>query len=137
MTPIEFVKTIYLGDRSCESVLVDALNNIVKLKIDSISRERSPGGWTHYTHENLRGGYIVFSSVKQFNWTSDGQLPNDYIYSLEVKASDFEEYYEFKFLVYGVYDSLVPTKEDWGDVVLTIIAKNIHLESSDGKEIFD
>ena len=137
MTPIEFVKTIYLGDRGCESVLVDALNNIVKLKIDCISRERSPGGWTHYTDENLEGGYIVFSSVKQFNWSSDGQLPNDYIYSLEVKISEVTDYYEFKFLVYGLFEFSIPGKEDWGDVVLTILAKNIHLESSGGRKIFD
>ena len=53
MTPIEFVKTIYLGDRGCESVLVDALNNTVKLKIDCISRVRSPTGfWSYYNDED-------------------------------------------------------------------------------------
>lgn len=137
MNPIDFVKTIYLGDRGCKAVIVDSWDDIVKLKIDCISRARSPAGWNYYNDENLDDGYIVFSDVKQLNWSSDGQLPNDYIHSLEVKLSEVTDYYEFKFLVNGVFQSSVPSKEDWGEVALTIIAKNIHLESSEGEEIFN
>lgn len=137
MTPIEFTNTIYLGDRSCKAVIVDSWDDIVKLKIDCISRVRSPTGWNFYNDENLDDGYIVFTSVKKFNWSSNGQLPNCYINILEVKLSEVADYYEFKFIVNGVLKSSTPITQDWGDIVLTILAKNIYLESSDGRKIFD
>jgi len=53
MSPAEFLKTIYLGDRACKSILIDGWNKRIELKVDSISRVRSESGnWDIYTQRD-------------------------------------------------------------------------------------
>jgi len=131
MRPAEFLKTVYLGDRACKSILIDGWNERVELKVDSISRVRSESGnWEFYTDEDIDEGRIVFSSVKSITFSPCGLIPNDLINSYEVnpfKAENAaeEEYplYVFRFSIVSVDSQRIPC-----EVVVEIIAKAIHLE---------
>ncbi len=43
MTPSEFLKTVYLGDRACKAVVIDGWRNEIKFNIDCVSRVRGGG----------------------------------------------------------------------------------------------
>ena len=131
MSPAEFLKTIYLGDRACKSILIDGWNKRIELEVDSISRVRSESGnWEFYSDEDIDNGRIVFSSVKSITFSPSGPPPNDLINSFEVcpfKAENDDEeadpLYVFQFSI-GSVDLRGAQRE----VIVEIVAKTIHLE---------
>jgi len=89
-TDIErLLDSIYLGDRACKGLYIDAWDQIVRLKVDCISRLR-PGTqrWNFYTDEDIDDGWLVFDGVDQFNLQNDGYVPNDLINDIEIVATD-------------------------------------------------
>lgn len=90
MDPDRFLKSIYLGDRACRSMLVDFWSGELKVQVDCISRVRSET-WDYYNDENLDDGFIVFEGVHKFSLDPEGLLPNDCILGFTVKPSDIPE----------------------------------------------
>lgn len=85
MDPIEFVDSIYLGDRACKAIILDGWASEVKLQVDCISRVRGKT-WNFYRAEDLKDGFIVFENVSQVEWGASGHIPNDIIQSLTAKV---------------------------------------------------
>ena len=85
MQPQDFIKTIYLGDRGCEAIVIDTVKNEVKIKIDEISRiKKGTKVWGYYNNENIEHGFIVFSGVKFVKLDNAGHLPNGFIVDYKV-----------------------------------------------------
>lgn len=84
MNSIDVFKTIYLGDRACKKIIFDTWDRIIKTQIDNISRVRGEN-WGFHESEDLVNGYIVMKNVKNFNFSPNGVLPNDYINFFQLK----------------------------------------------------
>ncbi|MCE7989394.1 MAG: hypothetical protein DYG89_50220 [Caldilinea sp. CFX5] len=130
MQPENFLRTIYLGDRACKSILIDGWNGRVVIQIDKISRIRSTSGnWEFYVDEDIDDGFLVFSDVKTLRIDPPGLIPNDLINSLDVKPLDISRsdieplYYTFVCSI----DS-VDNTGNHAEVFVEIVAANIYLE---------
>jgi len=116
------LKSIYLGDRACQSVEIDGWNSLIRIKVNCISRVRGPSGtWNYYTDEDIAEGRIVFAGVKSFEMQNAGYLPNDQV--------------EIKFLgtdgplsVIEVWIGSVDERSEYHDIVLKLTCEYIYLE---------
>jgi hypothetical protein len=131
MTPDQFIKTIYLGDRLCLSINLEGSKKRMLLKVDRISRVRGES-WNYSDSEDVHEGFLVFENVVncKFYWT--GQLPNDWIEPVSVtQLTDNASEWEFVFSL-GVVDSQGRSSEK----LLTVVAEDIAIETKDGVRVF-
>ncbi len=89
MNPLEFSKTIYLGDRFVEGFHYDAQNRVVKIQVDCISRVRG-NSWNYYTDEDIQHGILIFNKVNCLILEPEGFDPNDWIEVLHVQQISAE-----------------------------------------------
>lgn len=104
MNPIQFVRSVYLGDRACKSIVIDSWAAEVKVQIDCISRVRGET-WDFYNAEDLDDGFIVFEGVRKVEWDPNGLIPNDLIDDFTVEASADGTHYIFEMVVESVEKS--------------------------------
>jgi hypothetical protein len=123
MSPSEFPKTLYLGDRGLKSITLDGKKMRVIAQVDEISRIRSESGrWEYYNDENIIDGLLVFIRVRSVQFSPPGPLPNDYINSLDVEPQP-DGYWRFLTSVSAGTDTPRTI-----EVLIAIEAKGIHLE---------
>jgi len=127
MNPQQFLKTVYLGDRACKSVMIDSWRKRVVIQVDVISRLR-PGTetWDYYTDADIKDGWLVFTEVSDIRFEPAGLLPNDLINDLSVKPVDLpraEPACLFEMSIASIDDSGNST-----EVHVRIEARGVHLE---------
>lgn len=127
MTPEEFIRSIYLGDRACKAILIEAWRNRVAIQVDIVSRLR-PGAltWDHYADADIKDAWLVFSEVRSFSSVPGGLLPNDFINDFTVstlKLPGGSSVHVFQMSVGAVDDD-----GNSAEVVIRVEAKGIHLE---------
>lgn len=129
MHPELFLKTIYLGDRSCKNLLIDGWNRRVVLQVDLISRIRSDNGnWEFYSDEDIPDGFIVFTGADFIDFNPAGFIPNDLINSIALDNSMKVETIKEKFL-FRLSIGSVNQKGESQEVIIRILADGIHLEN--------
>lgn len=130
MTPIDFLRTIYLGDRMCKAFHIDGHKGEVKIEVDLISRVRGQA-WDFYSEEDIQDGFVVLEGVTSIAFEPAGPLPNDWI--------EFESAHPLeKDGTYRISLSVGAASADSASVVevkVEIVAKSLCLENSKGERI--
>ena len=121
MNAIDFLKTLYFGDRYCTKLLLDSANNKVELHVNQVSRIRDKSGeWNYYTDEDIENGILVFTDIKKVFLDESGLLPNDQIY--DVYANEHDGVYEFV-----IETSYVDASALTHDLTIRIIGEGVYL----------
>ena len=122
MDLVEFVGSLYLGDRRCMKIVLDGTNRTVSIQVDTISRVRSPDGrWNFHSDEDIDRGYIVITDVSSIDWNESQRMPNDYIGYLRAEMRN-----DGRYLISFSADSV---DEDGSnhEVVLRVVASDMFL----------
>jgi hypothetical protein len=130
MSPDQFLKTVYLGDRACQSIALEGWKKEIKINVDCISRVRGPT-WNFYTDEDIKEGFLVFENVQGFKFEPPGFLPNDWIEPVSVNSLNPEG------TQWGIVLSLgaVNDKGESQDVLLHLVAESVSIESAEGLRV--
>jgi hypothetical protein len=128
MTPKELLKTIYLGDRFCKSILIDGCNQRVAIQVNVISRVRgTSGNWDFYTAEDIPDGRLVFSGVRGIRFDPPGPVPNDLIN--EIRVTGVHEIRSGQYVhVFVLSIGSVSQAAESTEVTIEIRADTFHIE---------
>jgi hypothetical protein len=126
LTPAEFLRTVYVGDRACKAIRIEGWKQEVVLEVDQLSRIRSPSGnWEFYTAEDIPDGRVVFSGVEAIHFEPSGPLPNDFINEISARpaSGESDKRWEFEASINSVGPDGSST-----EVTIRIIGSDVHLE---------
>ncbi|KKQ49982.1 MAG: hypothetical protein US69_C0001G0010 [candidate division TM6 bacterium GW2011_GWF2_38_10] len=122
MNTIDFLKTLYLGDRYCTKMVINGIDNNFEIHINCISRIRDIlGKWNFYTTEDIENGIIVIDGVKKIIFDQSGLLPNDEIYDIYAKQIS-HNLYEFTIEASHVDDNSMTH-----DLTIKVIGESVYL----------
>lgn len=122
MNPIEFLRTLYWGDRYCKEFTVDTANKTVKLQVNCISRIRDKSGeWNFYVDEDVYNAILVFTDVEKITVNQPNLFPNDQIYDVYAKT-EHNGYYKFV-----IETSHVSDRNETIDLKLELIGRTVYL----------
>lgn len=127
MNPVEFLQTVYLGDRLCRSIMIDGGRHEIRLCVDVISRVRG-SVWGFNSTEDVFDGFIVLEGVSSFVFDPTGPIPNDWIECESVAPTGEDGDYRIVF-------NLGATRADSthvSEVTLSVVAKSACIERADG-----
>ena len=137
VTPAELLPTIYLGDRACKGIDIDAWDRRVSVQVDVISRIRSPSGtWDYYSDEDIPDGRLVFAGVTAVSFNPSGPVPNGFISDVRIAETRVlpagKEAYVFVLAISSVDDAGRST-----EVTVEIHAADLYLAdpTKPGEEI--
>lgn len=130
MNPEQFLKTVYLGDRACQSIILEGGKKEIKIKVDCISRVRGPK-WNFYADEDIQEGFLIFENVQSFKFEPSGFLPNDWIEP--VSATSLNEDGTRWSIVLSL--GSINSKGGSQDVLLHLVAEAISIENAEGTRI--
>lgn len=127
MNPEQFLKSIYLGDRACKTLLIESWKKQVAIQVDVISRLK-PGSetWDFYTDADIEDGWVVFTDVRSVRFEPTGPLPNDLINDVSVKAINSPGSHPSY-----LFELSISSVDDWGnstEVFVRVEASGLHLE---------
>ena len=99
----EFIKTLYIKERTIEALELDVTHSRLTLKIDRLSRIRSADGdWDFYTAEDIEHCRIIFAGCTCFELATAGRIPRELVgiarlcklephkYYIEIDASQYD-----------------------------------------------
>jgi hypothetical protein len=136
LTPAEFLRTVYVGDRACKAIRIESWRGEVVLEVNRLSRIRSPSGkWEFYSAEDIPNGRIVLTGVEAIHFEPPGPLPNDLINKISARlAVDDPEKKRWEF---EASISAVAPDGSSTEVAVRIIGADVHLEdpARDGLKI--
>jgi hypothetical protein len=136
LTPPEFLRTIYVGDRACKAIHIESWKGEVALEVNLVSRIRSPSGnWEFYSAEDIPDGRIVFTGVEAIQFEPPGPIPNDVINEIAAKPADTapaKERWEFEASI-----GAVAPDGSSAEVIVRIIGTDVHLEGSGTRQSED
>lgn len=124
MDTIDFVKSIYLGDRACKAIVIDSWNDKIKFQITCISRFKVANEqWTY--DQNIYDGWFVFNNACSITFDPPGHIPDDSIelFTAELDTTEGTKMYRFTLLI-GSGKPVGPPVY----VTITILAESIHIE---------
>jgi len=129
MDLVDFLDTIYLGDRMCSAISIDGVSAEIRLHIDVISRGRG-AQWDFYSEEDVSKGALVFEGVRNFSLGSGRcLLPNAWIEV--VSATRLNDDLSEVAISLGNVDSNAVSTE----LVLTLACQAVSIETADGQRI--
>jgi hypothetical protein len=123
--PVEFIKTLYLGDRGCKKIIFDCWEKEIKLQITNISRIRGDD-WNYYDKEDLVDGYLIIENVDFYSIIPSGIFPNDAIHAIHVNQSNDNP----KLFEITIEMSSVNNEGESTDVILKANASSLSLENN-------
>lgn len=130
MSPEQFLRTVYLGDRACQSICLEGWKKEIKIKVDCISRVRGQA-WDFYTDEDIYEGFLVFENVQSFKFDPPGFFPNDWIEPVSVSSLNSDDtQWEIVLSLGAVND-----KGESQDVLLHLVAESVSIESAEGLRV--
>ncbi|WP_434797402.1 DUF6258 family protein [Terrisporobacter vanillatitrophus] len=122
MNAIEFLKTLYFGDRYCVDFNIDSKNKEVRIIVNCISRIRSESGeWDYYCDEDVEMGTVVIYGVNEIILDKTGLRPNDAIYDIYAIKIENELY---KFIIEVSYAN---EEAEITDLTFTVIGEGVYL----------
>ncbi len=128
MDPSQFIRSVYMGDRTCKSIVIDGWKAEVRLQLDCISRVRGDT-WNYYRDEDLPDGIIVLEGAKKIEWDSNNRIPNDAMIALPFEPCPTQE---TKYIFHIEIASGDEKTGEFTPVRISILANGIALQSRNG-----